>query len=107
MSDQHYLLIPPRGLLEIFIGEPISVETTLAAHGGEGRLISLDVENNGEKIVRVSWFFDSLLPVNSRAREGLEHLGNIHLIFTGPVLFYEADEARLGEVVELLSMRGA
>jgi hypothetical protein len=105
MTDHYYLLIPPEGLLEVLAGRPINIEATLAARGGEGRLVSVVIEDDHEKVCRVSWFHSPTGAVNPRAREALVDLTDMHMIFTGPVLFHETEEERLGALVYLLSNR--
>jgi hypothetical protein len=105
VTDHYYLLIPPEGLLEVLAGGAINIEATLAARGGEGRLVSVVMEDNHQQVCRVSWFHSPTGAVNPRAREALVDLTDMHMIFTGPVLIYDADEQQLGRVVQLLSSR--
>jgi hypothetical protein len=100
-----YLLVPSDGLLEVFVGEQVNIESTLIVHGGEGRLVSFAFENDGEHVCRVTWFHDPTGRVNPRARQTLTHLTDMHMIFTGPVMFHDVEEERIGVVVQLLSLR--
>ena len=106
MSD-HFVLIPPEGLIHLFHAEkPLNIEATLEANGAEGRYTTLAVESNGEWVGNVHWYVSSSTPVNPRARQTLVFLGDIHLIFTGPVLFSGLAERKAGEIVTELSLRG-
>lgn len=106
MSD-HFVLVPTDGLIHLFHAEkPLNIEATLEANGAEGTYTVLAVESDGQWIGNVHWYVSSTTPVNSRARRALAYLGDIHLIFTGPVLFSELTERKAGEIVTELSLRG-
>lgn len=100
-----FLLVPTSGLLEVFVGDQLDLQATLTAHGGGGRLVSTNFESDGEPVCTATWFHDSTGIVNPRARQALVHLTDMHMIFTGPVLFHGAEEERLGVIVQLLSLR--
>lgn len=100
-----YLLVPTSGLLEMLVGTPVDVEAALIARSGEGRLVSIEVSDGTTSTCRVTWFHSPIAMVNPRARQALVHLSDLHMIFTGPVMFHDVEEERLGVIVQLLSMR--
>jgi hypothetical protein len=106
VSD-HFVLIPPEGLLHVFHSErALDIEATLAANGGDGRFTTLTIETDGDYVGQVHWLISPTTPVNPRARIALSVLGDIHLIFTGPVMFSNLEERKAGEIVTELSLRG-
>ena len=101
-----YLLIPPSGLLEVFNTENgLHVRDVLATRGGSGEFLSLVFEIDGEPGGIVEWFVNQIGPLNTRAREALAMLTGTHMIFTGPVMFYDVAPEKIGEVVAQLSRK--
>jgi hypothetical protein len=107
VADLTYLLIPPAGLLHVFNTEGgMDVRATLQAHDGTGDFVSLAIEVDGEPGGVVEWFVNQTGPINERAREALAMLTGSHMIFTGPVMFYDVAQEKVGEVVARLSVKG-
>lgn len=106
MAELTYLLIPPRGLMEVFSTETgIDVQATLRARDGEGTFMSLVVEADTDYQFTIEWMLNKVGPINERAREAFAMLCGAHMIFTGPVVFYDVAPAKVGEVVATLSRK--
>jgi hypothetical protein len=91
MGEQHFLLIPPTGLLEVInTDKPIDIGETLRLRNDDHDTPVFTIEPvaaNTERLGRVDWIANDTAPVNPRAREALVMLCGIHMIFTGHVMF--------------------
>lgn len=104
---EHLVMIPPEGLMHLFHAtKPLDFESTLRANGADGVYLNLVVMKDHLPVGRVSWCNSSITPVNPRAREALVHLSDVHLIFTGPVIFSELTENAAEGIIFELSTRG-
>lgn len=103
-----HLLIPPHGLLEVIEAEePVDEAALLLARGAVGPSVRLRLEADGIPVARLDWQVDATVPLNPRARQAVTELGDIHMLFTGPVLFSEIEREKVGELVALLSVKGS
>lgn len=103
LPEQHILLIPIAGLIEVFHTEKqVDAEGTLRLRGAEGEFVSLSIENSPGT---VHWFVNPVGQVNPRAREAFTMIMGVHLIFTGPVLFTDVDAEKVYEIVAELSRK--
>lgn len=102
--DEHHLLIPAYGLLEVFeTDHEFNIETVLTARGGSGRPASMTFEGIDDLLVR--WLVNSVGPANPRARETLVEIGGPHTIFTGPVILSGLSPERVAQIVTHLSRK--
>lgn len=102
MAD-HFLIVPPTGLLEVVHSdhpEQFDIEKALRDRGGQGTFVHLS--HGG---VTLSWFTADYGQLNPRAREVFHRVVDAHFLFTGPVIFRGIDERLLGDIVGLLSLR--
>lgn len=106
VADQHILLIPPTGLLEVIhTDKQVDVEATLRARDGDGHYTSLVVEIDTDYKFTVDWMVNALGPVNERARRAFAMLAGVHVVFTGPVMFTDVHPDRVYQVVAELSRK--
>jgi hypothetical protein len=99
-TGQHVLLIAPVGLMEVIhTQKTIDVEATLRARGAVGDTIAHITFGN----VTVMFCPDPEAPLNTRAREALASTTGVHVVVTGPALFFGLDEEQVFSVIRLLS----
>lgn len=97
----HYLIVPPEGLLEVIHADrPLDPEATIRTRCKQGHFIRLTAAG-----ITASWMNSDSGQLNPRAQEAFAKASRAHLIFTGPVLFEGIEEALMGEIVGLLSLR--
>lgn len=107
MSD-HHMLIPAEGLIHVFHADkPLDIRATLAANSGTGTYMAMGLLEEGNPVGMVHWFVDDTAPVNPRARQALAEIGDVHMIFTGPVMFSDVNIDVMGRIVIQLSSGGA
>jgi len=104
--DDHLLLIPVTGLLEVIHVEThLSVPDTLVARGGTGALVIMDLTVDNWQVGQVVWMSDDTGQVNARAREAVVMLTGTYVIFTGPVMLSGVDPETVGRIVAALSRK--
>jgi hypothetical protein len=101
LTGDHYLIVPPTGLLEVIhADQPLDIIATLVERGDLGEFVRL---SHGQ--VTACWMSSDQGWMNPRAREVFADLTKVHLVFTGNVIFTGMEEKVLGEVVGRLSLR--
>ena len=108
MIEQHLLLIPPTGLLEVIHTEKqVDVEETLRRRCNDctGAFMSVNLDLNGTYAGKVEWLLDPDGPENPRAREALAMLAGIHMILTHYVLFSDVEPEKVYQIVAHLSRK--
>jgi len=104
--EQHVLIIPPVGLMEVVhTDEEIEPATALTARGSTGDLVDLTLTVGLENRGRVVWYVNHIGPMNDRAREALAMLTGAHMIMTGHVMFLDVHPDRVYEIVAQLSRK--
>lgn len=102
MTENHALIVPPTGLLEVVHSDvpidPASVEATLRLRA-EGVLATLHHAN-----CVASWLYDEHGSLNPRARVAFQMMTGANMMFMGPVVFTGADEHLVANVVAALSL---
>jgi len=98
--DEHALVIPPEGIMQILHHQSTDPEQVLRAlFPTEAPYVSVGFHDGK------AGFFPLLdAPTNPRAREALRILTDAHMVFTGPVIFTGVPSEQLGEVVATLSV---
>lgn len=104
MNDNHVLVIPSAGLMEVFHTEKdIDPRGTLLARGARGQHVTFDLLVDGTSVGRVDWLTEG--PVNPRARQAVVHLTGAHMVFFGPVIFTGVAPETVYEIVSTLSRK--
>lgn len=99
------LIIPPEGLMEVFHTDG-QVDTKRALElRGKGVHVRIPFVINGEPRGTVEFLSCDTEPVNPRGREAMALLTEVHMIFTGPVLFEGIGTDKIMELVSMLSTR--
>lgn len=104
--DQHLLLIPVSGLIEVFhTDKRIDIPATLTMRNATGSYMAMDMTRDGDLLGTAHWCVDADAPWNARARDAMSALTSIHMIFTGPVMFTGLTETTVAEIVAELSRK--
>lgn len=106
MTEQHVLLIPPKGLMEVMHADrAVDIEQVLASREGKGPLITLNLLRQNVENGTVYWCNDPTQPMNPRAREAMVMVTDAHMVFPGPVIFTGLPPEKVFEIVSALSRK--
>jgi hypothetical protein len=105
--DEHILIIPAIGLLEVIhaVEATPDVYTVLKSRGGEGQHIELCVSVDTDYKFTMEWFQNDAATLNTRAREALHILTGGQMFLTGPVAFTDLPSETVFQLVSQLSRK--